>query len=300
MSGARQSYGVILARMASNGTSVEFVGIRKPCSIGFSEFARGKYNPENLDFIASLCDDMTEEERKLLQETDNFEADVWSRDPICASFSKERLASSLSKFNRLGKETLCRLIDEANARGAGSKKPKLGFPKGRKSKDDRGSAVRCALREMNEETLIPRHAVDIIPGTFPLCDLFRGMDGRMYRYTFYVATLSSNFADVVEPRLEPRFKEQMQEVAETGWYPYEQWLEHGATHHIKIINQAKEMILCYFRTRDVYMDSALEPRDPPPALGRLKTRDSSDANWRLTLVDSAPISVPLENSKSCV
>ena len=61
------------------------------------------------------------------------------------------------KYNDLGKENLFSLLDENKAQW---EEPEWGFPKGRRSKNERD--LTCAIREFNEETNLTQANFKII------------------------------------------------------------------------------------------------------------------------------------------
>jgi ADP-ribose pyrophosphatase YjhB (NUDIX family) len=64
-----------------------------------------------------------------------------------------------------------------------------GLPKGRMARVDNETALRCALREMQEETGLDVHAVRVIHSLGTVSDEYTGTDGKKYCSTYYIARL---------------------------------------------------------------------------------------------------------------
>lgn len=64
-----------------------------------------------------------------------------------------------------------------------------GLPKGRMAKIDNETALRCALREMQEETGLNANQIKVNHSAGTLIDSYKGTDGRIYRSVYYVANI---------------------------------------------------------------------------------------------------------------
>ena len=68
------SFGIICYKIENN--NIKYLMIQRKDSLSFMEFIRGKYETNNIDYISQLINNMTKEEKKLLEKKD-FEL-IWN------------------------------------------------------------------------------------------------------------------------------------------------------------------------------------------------------------------------------
>jgi len=157
--------------------TVSVLMIRRKDSMSFTEFMRGKYEPENIDYVSRLVKNMTlKEQANVASETfETLWRSLWGEDRMSADFAVSR-----EKFNRLDRYALVRdNLSEYT-------EPEWGFPKGRRARGE--SDLDCALREFAEETNIPRNAFIVLKNII-LEETFMGLNGIRYRHVYFVALL---------------------------------------------------------------------------------------------------------------
>lgn len=183
-----------LELISRNMNSIHFLMIRRKHSLGYIEFVRGRYKPDNVDGINFLFQQMVEEEIKKLGE-EPFEKiwkDMWNNDEHKMTHMKKEYELSKEKFEQLknGTDVDLKLDFYVQNVVPKYKTQEWGFPKGRRSKNE--SYIDCALREFNEETGIPLHKIKIIENISPIEENLIGTNGIKYRHIYYVAELLEN------------------------------------------------------------------------------------------------------------
>jgi 8-oxo-dGTP pyrophosphatase MutT (NUDIX family) len=174
------SYGIILIDQPSIPlkTLPKILMVRRKDSMAFTEFLRGKYEVDHIDYIILLLSNMTKNEHAVLQRL-TFEQ-LWTlhwgvgRDHHSKEFELSR-----EKFNQLHISDLIKGLE-------GYSESEWGFPKGRRS--PRESDMDCAIREFSEETNISRESY-VICKNLLLSETFNGTNGIPYRHDYFVALL---------------------------------------------------------------------------------------------------------------
>ena len=151
------SLGVIAFRI--NKGTIEYLMIRRKETLGYIDFMRGKYQPNDRDYIISMIKQMTNDEKKSIIE-DDFDTlwkKIWGDEGYNNKYKMEETTSS-GKFNMLKQGilkhcsndleySLSDLIAETEDRWL---EPEWGFPKGRRNYQEKD--YECAVREFCEET----------------------------------------------------------------------------------------------------------------------------------------------------
>lgn len=159
---------------------MEVLMVRRRDSMAYTEFLRGKYDPDDEPYLLRLFENMTVRERERLQAS-SFD-DLWTR--LWGSqdrkgndykVSKERFAQ-LDLADLLAKSTTT--YDE----------PEWGFPKGRRVRCETDLA--CAEREFWEETNIEKDRYVILQNVV-FQEQFLGTNGTPYAHRYMVAILQN-------------------------------------------------------------------------------------------------------------
>jgi 8-oxo-dGTP pyrophosphatase MutT (NUDIX family) len=147
-------------------------------SMAFTEFLRGKYDVDDIEYIKKLLTNMTTQEHKklLLHSFDELWTMHWGDDN---NHSKE-FETSIKKFQELDFGELLKNLQ-------GFEESEWGFPKGRRA--HRESDLDCAIREFSEETNIPRSSYTICSNLI-LRESFSGTNGTPYSHIYFVAILN--------------------------------------------------------------------------------------------------------------
>jgi 8-oxo-dGTP pyrophosphatase MutT (NUDIX family) len=172
--------------------------IQRKDSLGFMDIMRGKYKVSEPDYIKKQLRGMTQGERHKL-ETMDFEEiwnELWGSDIELTTryahdhvISKQKLAELRSGVQLANGDKYC-LADLLRQGPALYDTPEWGFPKGRR--DPYESDIRCAFRELEEETSISEHEVLKVTNVAPFIEQFYGSNNIHYRHTYYIAHYIGN------------------------------------------------------------------------------------------------------------
>lgn len=174
------SYGIILFRIIKN--EYQYLMIRRKNSFGFIDFIKGQYSETNIIYLQQLFDEMSNEEKILIQSVDNFDI-LWKImwDDYKTKTNMKNL--SKQKFNNLKNNgTIETLINNSSTNWI---ETEWEFPKGRKNYLER--EIECSLREFEEETGMSRHDICIIDNILPFEELFIGTNNKYYKNKYFLA-----------------------------------------------------------------------------------------------------------------
>jgi 8-oxo-dGTP pyrophosphatase MutT (NUDIX family) len=192
--------------------------IRRKDSMSFAEFMRGKYDPEDQQYVGRLIQNMTIEEQTAVK-TQVFETlwrSMWGDDHASADFMVSR-----ERFNRLDVKAL------VDAHPSVYPEPEWGFPKGRRIRGE--TDVDCAIREFNEETNVDRDAY-LVLRNIRLEETFEGLNHIQYRHVYFVAVIT----DVNKVNLHQRFTPmQRREISGIAWKTFTECESLVRPHHIQ-------------------------------------------------------------------
>ena len=171
------------ATTISNGSdSIQFLLIQRKDSLAFVEFIRGKYNPQDEEYLGRLIRGMTtkEHEHILAQSFDELWQNVWGESSHIKSHKNDYDTSS--KKYILIKDMIGQLIKSNPTIWL---EPEWGFPKGRRNPHE--TDINCASREFQEETGLRRQDFTIIQNTYPISETFFGSNQIHYCHKYYIA-----------------------------------------------------------------------------------------------------------------
>lgn len=192
--------------------------IRRKDSMSFAEFMRGKYDPTNTEYVGRLIGNMTIAEQQMVAVTpfEEIWRSLWGDDHMNGDFGP-----SQAKFAQLDRPTLV-----ANNPSV-YEEPEWGFPKGRRIRGE--SDVDCAIREFGEETNIPRDAY-IVLKNIRLEETFEGLNGIVYRHTYFVALLQHPEQLNLTQRFTPM---QRREISGIAWKSFDECTDLVRPHHVQ-------------------------------------------------------------------
>ena len=174
--------------------NITFLMIRRKHTLGYIEFIRGRYRPDNLDGIIFLFQQMTQDEiNKLGKFTfDELWNEFWGGVGGDKKNSYEQeYQQSKNYFTKLkNNETELGLSFFINNVIPSWNEPEWGFPKGRRNKNERD--IDCAKREFEEETSMNSQDYEILDNIEPLIEDLVGTNGISYRHIYYVAVSKNN------------------------------------------------------------------------------------------------------------
>lgn len=172
----------------NNGSDeLEFLLIQRKDSLSFVEFIRGKYNPEDEEYICRLFRGMTQREQELIRGNsfDDLWKSVWGETSSIKSH-KNDYEQSDKKFSII-KDKIVEMIDSNPTKWT---EPEWGFPKGRRNLHE--TDINCAIREFQEETGLKKTDFDILQNTVPISETFFGSNNIHYCHKYYIAVCKNN------------------------------------------------------------------------------------------------------------
>lgn len=241
------SFGLICYRIRPIDGAVEYLMIQRKDSLSFMEFIRGKYKPDQIQYIAQLLSCMAVNEREMLV-TLPFERlwnIIWFQPSLPRQTSE--YSEAKRKFDTLkegiyveGKlYTLNELLKLAPSPYT---EPEWGFPKGRRRL--REEDIDCAVREFCEETAFETTDIKVSTAFPPFEEIFFGTNNVLYRHVYYIAALQGD--QTRNPTVDPRNINQAREVRAVAWFEYEDTLRHIRDHNQErkeLFKQAHQKIL---------------------------------------------------------
>lgn len=186
--------------------------------MSFAEFMRGKYDPTDTEYVATLVKNMTLKEQASIA-TEQFEVlwrQLWGDDRQSSDY-----AISRERFGQLDRVGLMRNNLSVYT------EPEWGFPKGRRMRGETDMA--CAVREFGEETNIPREAYVVLRNIM-LEETFVGLNGVRYRHVYFVALLKQPELVSLTQRFTPM---QRREISAIAWKSVESALSLIRPHHVE-------------------------------------------------------------------
>lgn len=209
------SFGIINLKKVNN--ELYYLMICRKDTFNYVEFLRGRYEPNDVDYLGSLLEGMTISERELIINND-FDF-LWNKLWIKKSqerFNKEYY-NSKKKFNFLKKDSYLHDLNlKVNFIWS---EPEWGFPKGRRNLGE--SDKDCAIREFEEETGIKNGNYIILNDVRPVKEIFFGTNGNKYKHVYYVSVSKK---DII-PSIDPGNFLQVSEISSIQWFTFENCLQ---------------------------------------------------------------------------
>lgn len=194
--------------------------------MAYTEFLRGKYDPEDELYITRLLETMTIRERERLTTTD-FD-DLWTR--LWGSNDRKGNDYKQSK-ERFAQVDLPALVARTSSP---YDEPEWGFPKGRRVRCETDLA--CAEREFWEETNIEKDRYVILKNVV-FQEQFIGTNGTPYAHRYMVAILQ-NPVD-----LHRKFTSlQSREISAISWKSIRECLDLTRPHYTGRADLMKEVV----------------------------------------------------------
>ena len=205
------SLGIIAFR--NNNGVIEYLMIRRRDTLGYIDFLRGKYNINNISHIKNIIDEMTDDEKKKILNSECYSTlnneNKYSFSNTEAVYKFKNLKNGI--FVDKKKITLNDIISNSKTRW---KEQEWGFPKGRRNYKE--TNIDCAIREWSEETGYNNSKLKIVDNIEPFEEIFMGSNYKSYKHLYYLAyTDEYNSCD----------NYQKQEVSKMLWMPFEKCIE---------------------------------------------------------------------------
>jgi 8-oxo-dGTP pyrophosphatase MutT (NUDIX family) len=203
--------------------------IQKKDTISYTEFIRGKYEINNLQYMKWLFDSMTIEEKKNLLSLSfsDLWKNLWNHTSENNKFQKE-FNKSQSKFAKLRNGFYMALKDKTIqfinievliANSKNEKEQEWEFPKGRRKLYE--SDLKCSIREFEEEVGIGEKIVVHDTGK-QFEETFSGSNNIRYRNIYYIAQY---FGDASLVKFDKSNAQQAKEVRDVKWFTYDEVLQ---------------------------------------------------------------------------
>ena len=199
----------------------EYLLIQRNDSFGFVEFIRGKYPLYNQQYLQTLINEMTTEEKNKLL-TMKFE-DMWKL--LWGDFSNGQYRNeetiSKEKFEYLKKGVKIKDVEyniESLISSSTTKwiEPEWGFPKGRRNYQEKD--IDCGIREFTEETGYSSNDFKLIENIIPYEEIFIGSNIKSYKHKYYLACMTNNTLDIQDY--------QKSEVKNIKWMSFDECLKY--------------------------------------------------------------------------
>jgi 8-oxo-dGTP pyrophosphatase MutT (NUDIX family) len=215
--------------------------VQRKDSLSYVEFMRGKYDLENKMYIMKLMSNMTDEERRRLQNNDfgTLWKDMWckSDDENGKNFNKE-YQDACEKFSRMKKgyfiksgDMLSHMNIDVSIEMTTSThdETEWGFPKGRRNVNE--NDISCAIREFREETGMTLKHIEICHSMKPMEEVFSGTNKKRYKHVYYISKYTG-------PCNEFEFQPSCREIKNVRWFNYNE-----AQAHIRDSNVERKELL---------------------------------------------------------
>ena len=224
----------ILAFLKKKDEKRKYLMICRKDSLGFIEFLRGKYPLYNKEYIQTLINEMTNDEKQniLTMEFENLWKKLWGNFIGIQYRGEEHHARE--KFIQIkrgikiygeGNYDLKSLVEDSNTNW---KTPEWGFPKGRRNYQE--TDITCAYREFQEETGYLKEQLNMITNLQPFEEIFVGSNYKSYKNKYYVAKFISDNT--------PTDCYEISEVSDMKWLTLEECMK-----YIRPYNLEKKQIL---------------------------------------------------------
>lgn len=240
-----KSHGIILYRIHNN--AFEYLMVCRRHTFSFVDYILGKYTETDLQYIMQLICNMTYAERKLIRTKDYRH--LWDRmymttrkaEGVFYEQVKQKFDKGLHTFLLLEKKLPCLW-----------KYPEWGFPKGKLNGENEPS-LKCAIRELEEETMIKQNMYVIDQNILPFEEEFIGTNGHKYTNVFYVGSIDSSISTELNtnhtshtsntcnpciPFIDTRNLNQVREISRIEWFSLKQ-----ANHVVRFHERSKLYLL---------------------------------------------------------
>lgn len=225
--------------------NIKFLMIMRKHSLGYIEFLRGRYRPDNYDGINFLFQQMVKSEINRIGslEFDELWEELWNKDENKLKYMKKEYTMSKEKFNALKykKDVDIPLSYYVENITPQYKTREWGFPKGRKIKGESGHD--CALREFTEETGISHDDIVLIQTVKPIEENLIGTNGIKYRHIYYLAEVKTE--SNIDPIINVDNSVQRKEIADINFFNYNDTLSIIREYHIEKKTIIRKLLMYY-------------------------------------------------------
>ena len=222
--------------------SIRFLMVSRKHSLGYVEFIRGRYKPDNIEGIIFMFQQMMQHEIiRIGKSTFNELWDEFWASDVKKQFYKKEYVESKTKFDQLRDKNGVELgLDfYINNVKAQYDTAEWGFPKGRKSRGE--SDIDCAVREFCEETGYTLDDIKILTDIKPIVENITGTNGIKYRHIYYLAEMTTN----TDPRVNKTDQVQSSEIGDIGFFTHREANSLIREYHIEKKNILTNIFMYY-------------------------------------------------------
>ena len=199
---------------------IEYLLIQRKDSLGFIDIMRGKYKPDDYDYIRQQVRGMTqsEQERLLTLPFDTLWEQLWGPPMEGTNHYRHEKEVSRKKLEDLKSgtpslESMTKIVSQKWTT------PEWGFPKGRR--DIGESEYMCSLRELREETGMTDADVIPIKNMETIQEVFFGSNRIQYCHKYYIFYAPEE-KEIVYDKTNPHM---FQEIGDIRWCSLEEGLQ---------------------------------------------------------------------------
>jgi len=205
--------------------------IQRKDSLCYIDFIRGKYDNKNLDYIQTLIDKCSVDEKNniLNKPFSELWKNLWLLNEDFEA--TDDYLKCLIKFNKI-KEGIYYNTNLINIETI-IKNSKFNyeyseweFPKGRRNMNE--NDYECAKREFREETNYDTDDYDIINNIVPFNEEFLGENNIKYKYIYFIGKLKNHDKIL---KIDPNNSDQIKEIKDLKWLTKKEALEKCRDYH---------------------------------------------------------------------
>jgi|TARA_B110000259_G_scaffold187844_1_gene243591 8-oxo-dGTP pyrophosphatase MutT (NUDIX family) len=221
------SYGIIC--YLKKNENIEYLMIQRKDSLCYIEFLRGRYKPENMNYLLKLFKYITPKEKEniLKLDFDILWEKLW-RDYDLNKFKKD-YNHSKNKFNKIKNGYLVKdvlinfnyLINNTIINKIIYNDTEWEWPKGRRNLNEHN--IKCAIREFEEESGLPKNKIELL-STKSYEEVYIAVNNVRYRHVYYIAKCTK-IDKSINNLFNPFNKIQVKEVKNVKWLNYDNVLK---------------------------------------------------------------------------
>lgn len=191
--------------------------IQRKDSLCYIDFIRGKYDNKNLNYIQTLIDKCSVDEKQniLKKPFNELWRNLWLLDDNF--MQNDDYLKCMMKFNKIKEGlifdkksiTIESIINNSKFNYECSE---WEFPKGRRNMNENN--FECAKREFKEETNYDESEYDIVNNVIPFNEEFLGENNVRYKYIYFIGKLKNNDKIL---KIDPNNNDQVSEIKDIRW-----------------------------------------------------------------------------------
>lgn len=221
--------------------SIKFLLISRKHSLGFIEFVRGHYDPENRDTIIHLLKQMTELELNMIH-TESFDT-IWTNVWVKKWTNKHgetEYNESKRKYNQIKSS---KTLSSLRSICAVNPIPEWGIPKGRKNFNE--CDYSCAVRECYEETGVEGINLNVLTNIGMIEETVTGTNNITYKHNYFLSLTDAPGLKMISP-----IKSDYAEIDQICWLKLYQVRKIIRRYHVQKLNLFENVAI--FIANEIY------------------------------------------------